>query len=245
MKKKDQLDILFEDDALVLINKPSGLLSIPDRYKPELANVKDLLDADLGTCYIVHRLDKDTSGLLCMAKTEEAHRHLSLQFEHRTVVKKYLALVEGSPPYESGEIDRPIGPNPNRSGSMVISKSGKAALTHYKVVAAFKAYSLLEVEIKTGRTHQIRVHLKAIGCPLAVDPIYHNPEGILLSTIKKRRSYQLGKEQEERPLMSRLSLHAQQLGFTHPVSNEWMTIEAPMHKDFRAVLQQLQKWSGG
>lgn len=241
MKRKGQIELVYEDETLLIVNKASGLLTLPDRFRPELPNVKDLLNAKYGQIWVVHRLDKDTSGILCFAKNESAHRDLSLQFENRTVGKKYLALVQGSPIQEEGEIDRAIAPNPHQPGKMIILKSGKPSLTLYKKVEAFKGFSLLEVEIKTGRTHQIRVHLKAIGCPLAIDPIYHENEGILLSAIKGR-SYHLGKDQVERPLMKRLSLHAMQLSFDHPISKERMVFEGPLHKDFEAVLKQLRKW---
>ena len=241
MKRKGQIELVYEDETLLIVNKASGLLTLPDRFRPELPNVKDILTAIYGQIWVVHRLDKDTSGLLCFAKNETAHRDLSMQFENRTVGKKYAALVQGSPVQEEGEIDRAIAPNPHQPGKMIILKSGKPSLTLYKKVEAFKGYSLLEVEIKTGRTHQIRVHLKAIGCPLAIDPIYHENDGILLSAIKGR-SYHLGKDQVERPLMNRLSLHAMQLSFDHPVTKERMVFEGPFHKDFEAVLKQLRKW---
>lgn len=241
MKRKGQIELVYEDETLLIVNKASGLLTLPDRFRPELPNVKDILAAKYGQIWVVHRLDKDTSGILCFAKNETAHRDLSMQFENRTVGKKYLALVQGSSVQEKGEIDRAIAPNPHQPGKMIILKSGKPSLTLYKKVEAFKGYSLLEVEIKTGRTHQIRVHLKAIGCPLAIDPIYHENDGILLSAIKGR-SYHLGKDQVERPLMNRLSLHAMQLSFDHPVTKERMDFEGPLHKDFEAVLKQLRKW---
>ncbi|MBX2876881.1 MAG: RluA family pseudouridine synthase [Saprospiraceae bacterium] len=242
MKRKDAIDIIYEDEALLVINKGSGLLSLPDRFKPELPNIKDWADRHCGRIWIVHRLDRDTSGLLILAKSEAAHRHLSLQFENRQVKKYYLALVKGRPAPSSGTVDRPIAANPHRPGRMIVSKSGKEALTSYEVLESFRAYSLLHVSIHTGRTHQIRVHMKAIGCPLAIDPIYADDKGIFLSQLKGK-SYQIGKNKEERALIQRLSLHAKQLSFLHPVSNKEISFEAPLHKDYRAVLKQLRKWS--
>ena len=242
MKKKDAIEILHEDEAILVINKSSGLLSLPDRFKPELLNIKDWANQHCGRIWIVHRLDRDTSGVLVLAKSEEAHRHLSLQFENREVQKQYLALVKGRPSNSAGTIDRPIAPNPHRPGRMVISKSGKEALTSYEVLEQYRAYSLLSVSIHTGRTHQIRVHAKAIGCPLAIDPIYGDDKGIFLSQLKGK-GYQISKNQEERPLIHRLSLHAKQLSFVHPVNRDEVSFEAPLHKDFRAVLKQLRRWS--
>lgn len=242
MKKKGFFDIVHEDEYVLVVNKASGLLSLPDRFKPELPNLKELADQHYGKVWIVHRLDRDTSGVLVLAKTEEAHRSLSQQFEKRKVKKHYWALVKGGPGQAEGDIDRPIAPNPHRPGRMIVSKSGKTALTHYQILESFRGYSLLDVSIHTGRTHQIRVHMKAIGCPLAIDPIYGDEKGIFLSQLKGK-SYQMGKGQVERPLMNRLSLHAKLLSFQHPISNEALNFEAPLHKDFKAVLQQLGKWS--
>ena len=242
MKRKDAIEIIYEDDAILVINKGSGLLSLPDRFKPELQNLKDWADRHCGRIWIVHRLDRDTSGVLVLAKSEAAHKHLSLQFENRQVKKYYLALGKGRPGQTSGAIDRPLSPNPHRPGRMVVSKSGKEALTSFEILESFRNYSLLQVSIHTGRTHQIRVHLKAIGCPLAIDPIYGDDKGIFLSQLKGR-SYQIGKDKEERPLLHRLSLHAKQLSFLHPVTNKELSFEAPLHKDYRAVLKQLRRWS--
>lgn len=241
MKRKDSIEVIFEDDNILIVNKGSGLLSLPDRFKPELLNLKDWGEQHCGRIWIVHRLDRDTSGVLVLAKSPEAHRHLSLQFENRQVQKEYLALVKGRPGQTTGTIDRPIAPNPHRPGRMIISKSGKEALTTYETLESFRGYSLLQVAIHTGRTHQIRVHMKAIGCPLAIDPIYADDKGILLSQLKGK-GYQKGKDREERPLIQRLSLHAKQLSFLHPVTNKEVLFEAPLHKDFRAVLKQLRKW---
>lgn len=242
MKKKGLFEIIYEDDAILVVNKASGLLSLPDRFKPELPNLKDFGDRHCGRIWIVHRLDRDTSGVLVLAKTEVAHKALSLQFENRQVKKHYWALVKGRPGQSEGEVDRPIAPNPHHPGRMIISKAGKTALSRFQIVESFRGYSLLDVSIHTGRTHQIRVHMKAIGCPLAIDPIYGDDRGIFLSQIKGKK-YQIGKGQEERPLIHRLSLHAKQLSFLHPVTNKEVSFEAPLHKDYRAVLKQLNRWS--
>jgi len=238
---KNKIQILFEDADLIIINKPPGLLTIPDRYAPEKLNLFSHLANKYGKIFTVHRLDKETSGVLCFAKNETAHRHLSLQFESRKIGKIYLVLVEGRLHREEGVIDKPIAAARPHSGKMVISKKGKPAITTYKVVEFFNNYTLLEASIKTGRTHQIRVHFESIGYPLAVDSIYGRKSGFFLSDLKLRK-YKLGKGQEEKPLMSRLSLHARQLRLLHPVTEEPMSFEASLPKDFKAVIKQLQKW---
>ncbi len=232
---------IYEDDAIIVVNKPAGLLSIPDRYDANKPNLYHLLLADNNEIRIVHRLDRETSGAICFAKTEAAHRTLSLQFEKRSTQKLYLALVDGHPSPPEGTIDRAIAKHFSKPGRMIVANRGKEALTTYKVVDTFKRFSLLEVNIHTGRTHQIRVHLQSIGHPLAIDPLYGKREAFFLSEIK-RKSFNIGKGQEERPLMNRTSLHASQLTFTHPDSGERQTFEAPLPKDFQAVLKQLGKW---
>lgn len=239
---KVKIEILFEDEALLIVNKPPDLLTIPDRFDISKPNLYHLLSEQYEEkIYIVHRIDRETSGIICFAKTEEAHKHLSQQFEGRTVNKTYLALVEGKPNPPEGTIDKPIGPHPTQAGIMTVMKSGKSAVTDYKTIEVFKAFSLVEANIKTGRTHQIRVHFKSIGHPLAVDPLYGKREVFYLSEIK-HRSYQLGKDQEERPLMSRTTLHAYQLTLEHPGTGERMSFQAPLPKDFQAVVNQLNKW---
>lgn len=239
---KVKIERLFEDDTLLIVNKPPDLLTIPDRFDASKPNLYHLLSEQYEEkIFIVHRIDRETSGIICFAKTEEVHKHLSQQFEGRTVDKTYLALVEGKPNPLEGTINKPIGPHPTQAGIMTVIRSGKPAVTDYKTVEIFKVFSLVEANIKTGRTHQIRVHFKSIGHPLAVDPLYGKREAFYLSEIK-HRSYQLGKDQEERPLMSRTTLHAYQLMLDHPVTGERMTFHAPLPKDFQAVVNQLRKW---
>ncbi len=238
---KTPFDIIYEDNSLIVVNKPAGLLSIPDRYDINKPNLYHLLLADDEETRIVHRLDRETSGAIVFAKTEHAHRTLSLQFEERITEKLYLALVDGLPTPEEGSIERPIARHPSKPGRMIVTNKGKEAHTTYKVVESFKLFSLVEVNIHTGRTHQVRVHFQAIGHPLAVDPLYGKREGFLLSEVK-RKSYRLGKFEEERPLMNRTTLHASQLTILHPETGEKQTFEAPLPKDFQAVIKQLQKW---
>jgi RluA family pseudouridine synthase len=241
MSKNSAYEILFEDESLIAVNKAAQVLSIPDRHRPELTNIYALLLEKYGEIYIVHRIDKDTSGVLLFAKTAAAHKSLSEQFEDRTTVKLYKALVIGCPFEEEGRIEAGIAHHPTQLGLMCVSSKGKESITEYRVLEKFKNYSLLECNILTGRTHQIRVHLKHIGHPLVVDFQYGGKESFFLSEFKKRK-FNLGKWEEEVPMLSRVPLHAYSLTFNHPVSGEQMTLTAEMPKDMRAVLSQLAKW---
>lgn len=241
--KKQHPDIIYEDEALMLIDKPSGMLSIPDRFTPEKPNLLSWLRDRYAEVYTVHRLDRETSGIICFARTEEDHRHLSQQFEQRQVNKRYLALLDGRIQPESGVIDQPIMPHPTRAGLMMPSKKGKAAVTRYQLLEQWEQFSWVEAEILTGRTHQIRVHFQAIGFPLAVDAWYGRREELFLSEIKGKR-YRLGKDKTERPLLSRCSLHAHRLELSHPRTGEKLSAEASLPRDMQAVLKQLQKWAG-
>jgi len=236
-----KIDLLHQDEHLLVVNKPAGLLSVPDRFDPELPSLSHMLGQKVkGPILPLHRLDRPTSGLLVFAQTIEAQRELSRQFEERTVKKIYLALVEGRPRNPEALIDQAIAPHPSKLGKMMVSAKGKSAQTRYRVVDFFGGYSLLEVELLTGRTHQIRVHLAYIGHPLLVDEHYGNRPSFLLSSVKGRR-YRLKKGEEERPLLSRAPLHAFRLGFTHPASGETLSFEQTMPKDMRATINQLSK----
>jgi len=240
-----RINIIFEDDAIFIVNKPAGVLSIPDRYNDSLLNVYHYLQQKMptGKVYIVHRLDRDTSGVMVFAKTEAAHRHLSKQFGERSVEKVYHAIVEGQLPIKEGEIDLPIAANPSKRGQMLVhQKFGKPAQTLYKVIEEFNNYTYLKLRPRTGRTHQIRVHLSHIGFPLAIDHQYGRATGFYLSSIKRKYKRAKGIT-EERPTMSRLTLHAYDLRFKHPVSEAWVSYHAPLYKDFAVVLKQLRRYN--
>jgi 23S rRNA pseudouridine1911/1915/1917 synthase len=233
------LDIIAENESLVAVNKPSGLLSIPDRFDGELPSLKKYLKKLYGEIFVVHRLDRDTSGLILFAKDETSHRFYSIAFEERKITKKYLGLVHGSPLQSSGTIDKPIAHHHTQKGKMMVHKSGKASITHYRVMQSFGLYSLVEFQIDTGRTHQIRVHMQDIGHPVVCDELYGNNEPILLSRIK--RKFKLSKNQEEeKPLLSRLALHAHTLDFTTEEGRQ-IHLEAPLFKDMQATVTQLKK----
>jgi len=225
----------------VAINKPSGMLSIPDRTQSEVS-LREMLEQAYGKVFTVHRLDKDTSGVIVFAKDSATHQFLSAKFEGREVRKYYLGFVHGQPPEPSGSMDGPIMENPLKRGSMIIHTKGKPSLTDYIVQESFGILSLLRFQIHTGRTHQVRVHAKDLGHPIVVDPLYGDGQPIRLSAIK--RKFKLSKyEEEERPLLGRLALHAWKIGFTDPEGKEW-EIEAPLPKDMNALLSQLRKWRG-
>ncbi len=238
---KEKPEILFEDEHLILANKPPGMLSVPGRFAPEKPSLLAWLNQRYGKVWAVHRIDRETSGLICFARNEEAHRHLSQQFEQRTVEKTYLALLDGPSVPEKGSIDRPIAESHSHPGKMTVAQKGKPALTHYKVIERFRQFTLVEARIETGRTHQLRVHFESIGHPLAIDSLYGRREAFYLSEAKQK-GFHLRRDEEERPLMSRIPLHAWKLALSHPHSGERLLFEAPLPKDFAAMLKQLRKW---
>jgi 23S rRNA pseudouridine955/2504/2580 synthase/23S rRNA pseudouridine1911/1915/1917 synthase len=235
-----KIEILYQDADYLIVNKPAGILTIPDRFDSNIINVTTELKKQFASIFTVHRIDRYTSGVLCFAKNEVAHKHLNAQFEHHTLQKTYLALVHGNAP-DDGTIDYKIMEDPSKPGRMEASeKHGKPALTKFKTLQQFGNISLVEIYPETGRTHQIRVHFLAIGHPLLIDEMYGSPEPFLLSSVK--RKYKLSKFQEaENPLMQRLTLHASKIEFKHIVDEKTISITAPLPKDFAAVIKQLEK----
>ena len=235
-----QIETIFENDRFVAINKPSGLLSIPDRMGKELS-LKDLLKEKYGNIYTVHRLDRDTSGIILFAKTEEAHKELCLLFESRDMEKYYVGLVNGQMINPSGSIDAAIMEHPGKATKMMTHAKGKPSLTDYQVIESFRLYSWVQFQIHTGRTHQIRVHMQHIGHSIVCDETYGDPKPVLLSSIK--RNFKLAKAaDEEKPILGRLALHSYQLKFS--LGGQDFQLEAPVPKDLKALLQQLRKWKG-
>ncbi|HSU51000.1 MAG TPA: RluA family pseudouridine synthase [Segetibacter sp.] len=233
-----KLDIIFQNDHFIAINKPAGLLSIPDRFGKD-QSVKSILQDELGKIYTVHRLDKDTSGLIVFAKNEATHKDLSQKFEGREVEKFYVGMVNGTLMKREGNIDVPIMEAPGKTTLMMAHKKGKPSVTDFRVLEEFGLYSWVQFQIHTGRTHQIRVHAKYIGNSIVCDELYGDGQPVLLSTIK--RKFKLSKnELEERPLLNRLALHSWQLKFTDAEGTQH-ELEAPLTKDLKALLQQLRK----
>ncbi len=235
------IEIIYQDDDVIVLNKPSGISVTHDRSgKDDLPSVlAEELGADV-ELRLVHRLDKDTSGVLVVAKNLPAQSWLSSCFEKGITRKTYLALVRGAAIEGSGVIDAGIEAAPRERNMMrVVSKGGKQAVTEWELLADFGAVSLLAVRPRTGRTHQIRVHMASAGLPLAIDATYGSSEPILLSEVKI--GYKLPRGQEEKPLMERLTLHAYQLSVPLKEGQEPRVFVARLDERFRAAIKMLAK----
>jgi len=269
-----ELPVLYEDEQLMLIDKPPGIAVEPERWHRDAACVSGALlelaieraeeeseGAPLGfRPRLAHRIDKDTSGLLCVAKTLENERELRQAFASGDVHKRYLALVDGElePPAGQDElvIDEPLAPDARRTGRMRVHGGGKASVTRVRPVQRFRGLTLVECFPETGRTHQIRVHLASIGFPLAVDPLYGRRDELLLSEFK--RGYRPKPGRTERPLLGRLALHAAGLDLPHAsplapfeaveglaITQEGDRLQVALEppKDLAQTLRQLAKYS--
>ncbi len=228
------LDIIYEDNDILVVNKQKGLVVHPGNGNPDgtLVNAimnkcKDSLSGIGGEIRpgIVHRIDKDTSGLLIIAKNDRAHVNMSEQIKDHKVKKTYITLVRGKVKENEATIDMPIGRSTKDRTKMAVSKSGKNAITHIKVIERFKEYTLLEVNIETGRTHQIRVHLSQIGYPIVGDYVYSNGKN------------PFGVEGQ--------MLHSEKLEFKHPITDKEMKLEAKLPEYFEKVLEELRKENKG
>jgi RluA family pseudouridine synthase len=248
-RKRTDVTILHRDGHLLAIDKPAGLASTRDRWDPETPSVVDVvreqLERETGEAWplrTVHRIDKDTSGVLLLARTSAAGRSLGRQFRTREVEKRYLALVAGAPREPEGVVDARLDHDPRRPGAMrVVKHRGKVSVTRWETVERYRGFALLLVRPETGRTHQIRVHLAHAGMPLAIDPLYGGArERILLSELK--RGYVPSGRKPEAPLIARLTLHASRIGFAHPATGERIEVEAPLPKDLRLVLRDLERY---
>jgi len=229
--------IIYEDDNIIALGKPSGVLAIPDRFNKELINLYDLLNTKYGRIFIVHRLDRDTSGVILFAKNAEAHRDLSMKWEKGQVSKTYDALCYGHIEKKQGTINLPIAPLKKKKGVMVIDrKNGKPSVTNYRVIKECSGYTLLDAMPKTGRTHQIRVHLAAIGHPVAGDKLYNRNEAINIG--HKDKNIKFGVRDGKFGII-RLMLHAQKLKFVNYMHQEVMEIVAQVPEDFKRVIDVL------
>lgn len=222
------LEIVYQDEDVAVVNKPQGMVVHPSAGHPNgtlvnalLFHLKDLSAInDVIRPGIVHRIDKDTSGLLMIAKNDAAHEALARQLKDKTSLRRYVALVHGNIPHEKGVIEAPIGRSKTDRKTQAVVEDGKPAVTHFEIVERFGDYTLIKLQLETGRTHQIRVHMQYIGYPVAGDPVY-GPK----KTLKGHGQF----------------LHAQLLGFTHPRTGEQMVFEAPLPDIFKKTLADLRK----
>lgn len=241
---RPDIRILHADEDVVAIDKPSGLPCVPERHGRG-ETVLSVLARDLQPplrqeLRLVHRLDRDTSGVMVLARIAEAQRSLTTQFMQRTVAKTYLALVLGSPEQPSGRVDAPIGELRGDAVRVCYNpRRGKAAVTEWETVERFNGYTLVRCRPRTGRQHQVRLHMQLAGLPLAVDPLYGGREGLRLSSFKP--DYRASRSHEERPLIGRLTLHAESIELEHPRTGQRIRWEAALPRDFRATLNQLRK----
>ncbi len=244
------LSVLFEDEQLVAIDKPSGMVVHPSK-----GHWQGTLTAALAFHFrqlsqvggahrpgIIHRLDRDTSGVILVAKTDAAHRALAKQFESRTVRKQYLAICQGRLDRDRDRIEQPIGPHPYHREKMAIRSghaSSRAAETFFEVIERFRGFVYLRALPKTGRTHQIRIHLSHVGCPILCDPLY---SGRRVFTREQLLGPGVPTDRPDESVLSRLALHAHSLEFDHPVTAKRMRIESPLPEDLRVVLEALRRY---
>jgi len=240
MKAIPNYTVIYSDESVVVLNKRSGLLIAADRYDPDAPRLDFLAEKEFGKLFAVHRIDKDTSGIVIYARNEEAHRCLSVQFEQRKVKKTYHALVNGRPLWEHLREETPLQADGDVRHRTVPSKRfGKPSVTDFTLLGVCGPYSWIEARPLTGRTHQIRAHLQKNNLGIVCDPLYSgNQKPVRLSDIK--RSWH-GDLEEERPLLSRLALHAYKIQFEHPVTNELVEFVAPYQKDMDVTRKQLAK----
>ncbi len=272
MKRKELFSLRFEDQDMIVVDKAPGIAVIADRWDDSKERLDEVLNAYFAKdaeaaakenpprqprlpfphkVFVVHRIDKDTSGLVIFAKHAEAHKQLSALFESRTVAKTYVAIVHGRPSWDETICDLPLRADGDREHRTVIDKRlGKSALTRFRLLGTEGNYSVVEASPQSGRTHQIRVHLTSLGYPIVCDPLYGSPKPVLLSSFK--RGYR-GDRETELPILSRLGLHAARLELPRAGAPESpdgenpprLVVMAPFPRDMGALIRQLEKSADG
>jgi RluA family pseudouridine synthase len=246
--KRPLFSLVYEDENIAAVDKSSGIAVSPARWDLSRERLDKLVAEFLGLqkIYTVHRIDRETSGLVVFAKNSETHKTLSMAFENREIKKRYIAAVHGRPSWRETVCDLALVPNGNKQHLTIIDKyRGKKALTSFRLLGSAGNYSVLEALPETGRIHQIRVHLAALGHPVVCDELYGNAKPVLLSAIK--RGWR-GDPLEERPLISRLGLHAAELyipGYAEKgmEAAAGLSLKAPLPKDMSALVHQMEKAS--
>src|SRR5438874_6726439 len=245
------LQVLYEDEFLAVVNKPYDMVVHPAKghWSGTLVNALAFHFSQLSNVSgeyrpgIVHRLDRDTSGVILIAKEESAHRDLSAQFERRKVFKEYLALTAGVLDRDSDYIEKRIGHHPNDRVKMTVYEheddGGKEACSFYEVIERFRGFTFCRIQPRTGRTHQIRVHLASVGCPVLADKIYSGRDSFRLSDVNTNTD-----ASADEVLLERQALHAARLRFTHPRTQQVIAAEAPLPPDFEKTLAALRKYRG-
>ena len=227
----------------------AGLASVKERWRADAPTALSVLhdlwrrrDPAAPKPFVIHRLDKETSGLLLFGRDAPTARALSEGFRKRRIGKEYLALVAGLPPEPSGEIELRLLPDPRRPERMLVEeRRGRKSVTAWEIEEPFRGWTLLRVRPRTGRTHQIRATLAHLGCPVVADALYGQAEGLRLSAIK--RGYKRPRDHDERPLLGRLGLHAHRLRFEDPAGGAEVVLEAPLPKDLRVALENLRRYA--
>jgi RluA family pseudouridine synthase len=247
------VEVLYCDDVLLALSKPAGLLCVPDRFKCERPNLMKLIQdgikkpagwaTEMKLTYAAnaHRLDFDTSGVFILARTRAALSNLVRQFREREMKKSYIALVQGRLPASPMEINEPILPDPRFPGRAMISRRGRPSVSRAETIQNFRGLSLVRVWPETGRLHQVRIHMKSVGCPLVCDREY-SPAASPLKLSEFKRRYNEGFE-GEKPLLARQALHAESIELKHPTTGELIRIEAPLPRDLAVTIKQLTKYA--